>query len=328
VSGAFDAHPQQLESLITDFNTTAAAFARKQLALQNAVGELPRTLAAATPAFHTLNAAIPPLRALARALIPGVQSTGPTIDASLPFVHQLRLLVQPSELGGLTNDLAGTIPSLAKLTQETIPLMKNEVRPASSCAVGQILPWSHLQINDPVFNASNGFPPHQTNQELDELLPGLAGESRNYDANGPYIRVMGEGGNFSYSLSPGMFGTAIQPIVAVQPAAPKNNQRPPLKEGVPCETQQAITSLAAPTGPGPQSLKAGASPAGQALQSALTNSLGSLISRQAKQQAQPSQAAQPSNTAKSPSPTGNLQSALTNSLGALLGPGRTTGKSK
>ena len=62
-SGAFDAHPRELESLITDFNTTAAAFARQNLALQNAVAELPKTLAAATPAFNALNAAFPPVRA-------------------------------------------------------------------------------------------------------------------------------------------------------------------------------------------------------------------------------------------------------------------------
>jgi virulence factor Mce-like protein len=277
VSAAFDAHPQQLESLITDFNTTAGAFARKNLALQQAVGELPKTLAVGTPALNTLNAALPPLRALARALIPGVKSTGPTIDASLPFINQLRQLVQPSELGGLSNDLAGTVPSLARLTEETIPLMKNEVRPASSCAVGQILPWSHLTIHDSVFNGSNGFPEHQTNQELDELLPGLAGESRNFDANGPYIRVMGEGGNFAYSLSPGMFGTAIQPIDAVQPVAPAGNQRPPLEEGVPCETQQTLTSLDTPAGAGPHAINGGSSAAGGAVQSALTNALGSLL---------------------------------------------------
>jgi hypothetical protein len=289
VSAAFDAHPQQLESLITDFNTTAGAFARKQLALQNAVGELPKTLAAATPAFNTLNAAIPPLRRLAVALKPGVVSSGPTIDASLPFVNQLRQLVQPSELGGLTNDLAGTVPHLAKLTQETIPLMKNEVRPASSCAVGQILPWSRLTIHDQVFNGSNGFPEHPTYQEIPELLPGIAGESRNFDANGPYIRVMGEGGNFAYSLSPGMFGSALQPIDGVQPAAPPNNERPPLKEGVPCETQQTLTSLDSGLGPRPQLLHAGnSSAAGGALQSAATNALGSLFGSRARQQSQSS----------------------------------------
>ncbi len=72
----------------------------------NTVVQLPRTLAAAIPAFNALNAAFPPLEKLAVALIPGVKSTGPTIDASLPFITQLRLLVQPSELQGLANESA------------------------------------------------------------------------------------------------------------------------------------------------------------------------------------------------------------------------------
>ncbi len=235
----FDAHPQNLQSLITNFNSTAAAFAAKSAALQNAVAELPKTLQVAIPAFNALNNAFPPLRAFARALIPGVKSTGPAIDASLPFITQLRLLVQPSELRGLTHDLAPTMPALAKLTQQTIPLMKNEVRPASSCAVGQIIPWSHLTINDPNFNASNGFPPHPTYQEIPELLPGIAGESRDFDANGPYFRIMGEGGTFAYSLSPGMFGTAISSLNGVQPIPPAGDARPPL---------QAERGLRDPTG--------------------------------------------------------------------------------
>ena len=79
--------------------------------------------------------ACPPgrLPTLAKALIPGVKSTGPMVDASLPFIHQLRLLVQPSELQGLAKDLTVTIPALARLTVETIPFMRNQVRPASSC---------------------------------------------------------------------------------------------------------------------------------------------------------------------------------------------------
>jgi hypothetical protein len=119
------------------------------------------------------------------------------------------------------------------------------------------------------------------------LLPGLAGESRNFDANGPYIRVMGEGGTFAYSLSPGMFGTAIQPLDSVQPIAPKNNQRPPLEEGVPCETQQALTSLDTPAGAGPQPLKTSSSSVSGVLQSALTNATSSLLGRQLKQQGLP-----------------------------------------
>ena len=140
VAGALDAHPQRLESLITDFNTTANAFARVNASLQNTVIELPRTLAAAIPAFNALNDSFPPLRRLARTLIPGVKSTPATVDASLPFISQLNALVQPAELRGLTADLRPTVPALAKLTNDTIPLMKNQVRPASSCVVNVIHP--------------------------------------------------------------------------------------------------------------------------------------------------------------------------------------------
>src|SRR5581483_8066252 len=173
VSGTFDAHPQNLQNLITDFNTTANSFAVQQSNLQQAVAELPRTLAAATPAFNALNNAFPPLRALARALIPGVKTASPMIDASLPFITQLRLLVQPSELEGLTHDLSPTIPALAKLTHDTIPLMTNGVRPAASCVANKIYPWSQLTINDGNFNASNGFPPRKVFIEAVDYLPGL-----------------------------------------------------------------------------------------------------------------------------------------------------------
>jgi phospholipid/cholesterol/gamma-HCH transport system substrate-binding protein len=269
VSAAFNANPQDLQSLITDFNTTALAFARESGALQNTVAQLPPTLAAATPAFNALNAAFPPVRALARALLPGVESTGPTIDASLPFINQLRLLVQPSELQGLTQALVPTVPALANLTNQTIPFMKKQVRPASSCVVNNYIPWSNLQINDSNFNASNGFPPRPAYVEDLQLLPGLAGESRSFDANGPIIRLLFGGGTFTYSILPGSFGTALTPIIGVQPVPPPNNERPPLAGGdvpnAPCETQRAITNLNAPVGPPPPQISAASSPASQAL---------------------------------------------------------------
>jgi phospholipid/cholesterol/gamma-HCH transport system substrate-binding protein len=249
VAGALDANPQSLKSLITDFNTTANAFARQNVALQDAVAELPQTLNAAIPAFNSLNAAFPPLEALARALIPGVQSAGPAIDASLPLITQLRLLVQPSELGGLASELAITVPALAQLTAGTIPLMRDGVRPASSCLATVVHPWSQLTLNDPHFNASNGFPPRKVYVEAVDYLPGLAGESRNFDANGPYIRVVFTAGPLTYSLSPGAFGQAVAPLIATQPTLPPAGRRPPLKPDVPCETQAPIKDLSAPTGP-------------------------------------------------------------------------------
>ncbi len=259
VAGAVDAHPQELQSLITDFNTTANAFARQNTALQQTVIQLPKTLAAAVPALNALNAAfcsgaqIPdcapgPVPQFAKALLPGVKSSGPAIDASLPFINQLRLLVQPSELRGLAEDLKPTVPALASLTNATIPLMKNEVRPASSCVANVVYPWSQLTLNDGIFNASNGFPPEKAYVEAVDYLPGLAGESRDFDANGPYVRILGNGGTLTYSLSPGLFGQSLSKIDSVQPKIPPGNKRPPYEPNVPCETQAPITNLYTPPG--------------------------------------------------------------------------------
>jgi virulence factor Mce-like protein len=251
-AGALDAHPDNLKSLITDFNTTANAFARQQGNLQATLQELPKTLAAATPAFNALNTAFPPFRQLARTLIPGVKSTGPTIDATLPFISQLRQLVQPSELRGLTADLSVTVPALAQLTIKSIPLFRDQVRPASSCVANVIYPWSQLTLHDSHFNEKNGFPPRKAYVEAVDFLPGLAGESRVFDANGPYIRILGALGNTAtQSLSDGLVGGALQPITGEEPSVPPGGKRPPLEPNVPCETQAPITDLNATTSAGP-----------------------------------------------------------------------------
>jgi phospholipid/cholesterol/gamma-HCH transport system substrate-binding protein len=277
VAGALDTHPQNLENLITDFNTTANAFARENTSLEQTVAELPKTLGAAIPAFNALNAAFPPLRAFARKLVPGVKSTGPMVDASLPFVTQLNDLVQPSELRGLTADLRPTVPALAKLTKDTIPLMSDQVRPAASCVANVIYPWSQLTVPDSNFNASNGFPPRKVYVEAVDYLPGLAGESRDFDANGPYIRILGTGGTFTYSLQPGMFGQALTKLDAVQPQVPPGGKRPPYQENVPCESQKPVTDLSTPTSGPINQTNTSSSAAGKArFQGATQNALPAL----------------------------------------------------
>jgi phospholipid/cholesterol/gamma-HCH transport system substrate-binding protein len=267
VSGALDTHPQNLENFVTDFNTTAAAFARQSANLQAAVHELPRTLQVAIPALNALNTAFcsgpvfpncapGPLRQFAKALIPGVQSTTGMVNASLPFITQLKLLVQPSELGGLSTDLKATIPALTQLTKETIPLLSNEVRPLSSCVSNVIYPWSQLTLNDPHFNGANGFPAHKVYVEQADYLPGLAGESRDFDSNGYYIRVITSLGNTGVtSLQSGLIGGTLAPLVGEQPQPPAGGKRPPFAGGdvpnYPCETQPAINDLTAPSSPPP-----------------------------------------------------------------------------
>jgi hypothetical protein len=210
------------------------------------------------------------------------------VDSNLPFIHQLRLLVQPNELGGcpfqgaplnqcgLSANLRATIPALTQLTKETIPMLRDQVRPASSCAANVIYPWSQLTLNDPNFNAANGFPPHKVYVEAADFLPGLAGESRDFDANGLYIRVLGALGNTGVTtLQSGLVGGTLAPLVGEQPQLPPNGQRPPLAGGdIPnyaCETQPPIRDLSTPSTKAPQQY-----PATGLLPPALTQILQSL----------------------------------------------------
>jgi phospholipid/cholesterol/gamma-HCH transport system substrate-binding protein len=236
VAAALDRHPEQLKSFITDFNTTAGALAREQVALEQTVAELPRTLRAARPALGELNRALPPLRRLARDFTPAVKSSGPAIDASMPFVREARKLVQPSELGGLTADLRPTVPSLARLTNTSVPLYE-QLRAASSCQNEVILPWSKDKIEDPNF-ASSG----PVYQESVKWLPGIAGESRSGDANGQWFRVLLQPANFAYKGEAGRIFLTGSPIQGVNPPPPKKAdgtvQRAPLRPDVPCETQE------------------------------------------------------------------------------------------
>src|SRR3954454_1876736 len=200
-AGALDRNPQRLKDLITNFRQTANAFARQNTNLEAAIAELPRTLRAAQPALAALNASFPGLRGFARDLRPGVRSTGPTIDVSMPLLRQLRGLVSKSELRGLAADLHPTIPSLARFPRDSVPL-NQQIRQSASCQNEVVLPWSHDRIQD------DKFPPRgPVSPWLPNPFPGLAGESRSGDANGQWFRVLASGGTNLVQFDPGVFGT-------------------------------------------------------------------------------------------------------------------------
>ena len=230
VAGALDRNRVQLKSLVTDFNTTAAALAREDGNLEAAIAELPRTLRVGQPALGALNESFPGLRGLARDLRPGVRSSGPTLDVTLPLVRQLRGLISEPELRGLTRDLRPTVPGLARLTQAGVGLNR-EIRQAASCQNEVVLPWSHDKLED------KNFPTHgPVYTHLPKTFPGLAGESRSGDANGQWFRVLAAAGTNLVTLSPGVFSTTALPIEGTNPTKPQ--ARPPLRADVPCETQE------------------------------------------------------------------------------------------
>ncbi len=187
---ALNRNQSQLTGLVTNLRIVTGSFAAEDTALAGSIHQLPGVLRAARPAFANLNASFPAVRAFAREALPGIRSTEGTIDVALPFFRQLRALVSPSELRGLTRDLRPTIPSLARLTKAQVPFME-QARPLSSCFTHVIVPWGNSRTN-PVELGGNA--PGRVFEETGYGLVGIAGESRSGDANGEYIRVLGGGG--------------------------------------------------------------------------------------------------------------------------------------
>ncbi len=217
-----------LKGLVTNFNTVAGAFASQDAALERSIPALDRTLRVGSPALASLNSALPTLRVFSREALPGVRSSGPTLEASLPFIRQARLLVRPTELRGAARQLRLQIPNFVTLSRRSVPLLA-QARALSSCTNSVLVPFANSRVPDP-------DEPQQNNQkpltQANRGFVGLSGESRVNDGNLSYFRT-----------------SAVAPPLNVRPAAPSDggNQPPPRRPDVPCETQEK-PNLNAPGG--------------------------------------------------------------------------------
>jgi virulence factor Mce-like protein len=231
VAEALDRDPEALKALITDFATTAQALASESGNLTAAIAELPRTLTTGRRALGSLNDSFPAFRRFVAAMRPATRSARPALDAALPYVTQARRLVSRRELGGLVSELRPTVPDLVELNVGGVPFQR-QVRLLSSCQNNVVLPWTNMRVPDQKFPATG--PVYQTGVKW---LPGIAGESRSFDANGQYVRSLAQTGNFAYATGDGRQFLTTEPIAGVQP--PKSlTGRPPIRPDVPCETQE------------------------------------------------------------------------------------------
>jgi virulence factor Mce-like protein len=231
---SLSSNPGALKDLVTHLNTTAAALAREDAALEQAIPLLRDTLLAGEPALESIDNALPSLRAFAREALPGVRNSDEAIDASLPMIEQLRLLVRPQELRGLVADLRPTIPALAKLNRGSIDLLEQS-RALSACTVNVLVPFSEAPVPNPEEPELDGEPFYQTSPRT---FPSLSGESRLTDANSPVFHFnLGSGpANIVYTHEGERFiATAPSPPDGIRPT--KQAEPPPYRPGEPCELQ-------------------------------------------------------------------------------------------
>ncbi len=240
--GALADNPEALKELVTDLNVTAGALARQDSALAASVPALRDTLSAGLPALDAVNNALPTLRAFSLEATPGVRSTVGTLDAAIPWIEQATGLVGQDELRGLSADLRQAVPSLVRLNTDLIPLL-NRLRPISSCTNQVLVPFAESEI--PSLEPGNAG--QEVRRQINRSFVGLAGESRNNDANTPVFHVQG--------VAPSNLA-----LGQIQPAAPLDPNTPPShRPDVPCETQEP-PNLTAPGGPAPAYSATGGGP--------------------------------------------------------------------
>jgi virulence factor Mce-like protein len=243
-----DRNEAALKDLITNFNTTMAAFASHSADLSDSVRLLAPTIDNADKALTSLNNSFPNTRLFARAILPGVRETPATIDAAFPWIAQARPLVSNAELGGLVHDLTPTTKSLAQLTDATLKLLP-QADLVSKCATNVILPTGDIKINDaPLSTGAENY------KEFWYAMVGLAGEGQNFDGNGMYVRFQPGGGDQTISsgkvgpyTGDTLFANAIAPPIGTRPAY--TGKRPPYMPHVPCYKQQIPDVNGAATGP-------------------------------------------------------------------------------
>ena len=243
------ANEADLQDLVTNLRITTGSFAAQSAPLEQALIELPNTLDAGNRAFASLNTSVPPLRAFAREVLPGVETTPETLDAATPLLRQLRGLAQPAELRGLVADLRPTVPELAQLTRETIPFLRQS-RTLSSCFNNVILPWANDEVDGGAeYNSQHG-PRGSVFEETAYGLAGIAGESRSGDANGQYIRVIGGGGSNTVVVDDQSTGETLAGVTPfkIDGAMPPldASAKTPFVGDVPCETQDPPDLRAVP----------------------------------------------------------------------------------
>lgn len=235
VTEALGRNEPQLQGLVVNLNAVAGALAAENTALERAIADLPATLDAAGPTLEELNASLPPARALARESLPGFRALTPAVDAATPLLRELRGLVSRPELRGAVAELRPALPHLAKLTARTTSLL-DEARALSSCFNEIVIPWSRMTVPDPETPATG-----EVHEETSYGLVGISGESRSFDANGPYARVLVASGS-NLVVLPALEGTSDQvvgltpfPILGARPAL-DSSAKTPFRRDVACES--------------------------------------------------------------------------------------------
>ena len=106
ISRGLARNENQLSELLTDFNTSMAAFASRAPQLEETVRLLGPTAGNLRRGLASIDAALPPTQAFSRDILPGVRETPATAIAAEPWLDQALPFFSKQELGALLKDIS------------------------------------------------------------------------------------------------------------------------------------------------------------------------------------------------------------------------------
>jgi phospholipid/cholesterol/gamma-HCH transport system substrate-binding protein len=174
-------------SLVGNTNTTAAAIASQDAALEQALGLLPTTLRRANTTFVNLRATLDDLDPLVDAskpatkeLAPFLRELRPLVQSAIPTIHDLRRLVTTP---GANNDLIDATRKMPALQRVASPTFKNSTQA--------------LVKSQPVLEYIRPYTP-----ELTGWFHDFGQGTANYDANGHFARIQPIFNAFQFTNTP------------------------------------------------------------------------------------------------------------------------------
>jgi phospholipid/cholesterol/gamma-HCH transport system substrate-binding protein len=252
VTGTLASTSSQLADLVTGLNKTSSALAASDGALAQTVSGVDQLLIAAPPALTAIDQSLTPLTNLARALDPSLKASPPILDQLNRAVVQLGAIVTPAGRDRLLNALNATLVELpAVFTQlaRAFPV----VEPVTDCLQTHVIPVFNEEVPDG--SLSTGRPVWQ---DFAHFLPGVAGATGNFDANGPFTRVLTAagpsfltGGVLGVSSAVGTVVSTLPPggatLLGARPVWAGDLPSSAFQPGVSCSTQR-VPNLGSATG--------------------------------------------------------------------------------
>jgi hypothetical protein len=255
--GALAAHESNLQGLIVNFNVFTGALATQSANLATTIHRLAPALATGRRSLVSLNRALPPLRTYAIVLTPAVAELPGLIAAAKPWLKQARPLLSGKELGGIAKLLREATPGLAGAAQSGKALVIPQINQLSVCTTKVLVPTNNQTIED---QFSTGGPNYR---EFLYNLVNFAGQSQNFDGNGPFLRAQIGGGpqlvatpapKGNLATDKQLFSNSIAPPLGVQPQL---GGKPPKKPEVRCYKNSPPNvngPLGQPGAPDPQAI--------------------------------------------------------------------------